>query len=108
MNDIRILMPVVNANPHLFIVTHWLARILLPLPNSLLVDAQIGAKKTYLSKRAQTRQNTAADPGRVLPLRRRKDLYPHVLDRELLHLGEQTVAEALCERAASRKHNVGV
>lgn len=65
-------------------------------------------RMTDLSKRAQPRQNAAADPGRVLALGWRKDLYPHVLDGDALHLGQQAVAEALGQGAAAGQHNVGV
>ena len=64
--------------------------------------------KTYLSERAQPGKNTSSNPRRVLPLRWRKDLYPHVLDRQLLQLRQQPVAEALGQRAAARQHNVAV
>lgn len=69
---------------------------------------KIKEQKTYLSKSAQPSQNTTANPSRVLSLWRRKNLYPHVLDGQPLHLSQQTVAKALGERAAARKHNVGV
>ena len=99
-------MPVVNADPHLFAssVSH---------KNSLKAHAaqreglQAGFS-THLPKCAQTSQDTAADPGRVLPLGRRKNLYAHVLDGQPLHLSQQAVAKALGERAAAGKHNVGV
>lgn len=113
MNDIRILVPVVNANPHLLNITYWLAHITQTttyssMPRSCHPKNRDQKNKTYLSKRAQPRQNTATDPSRVLPLRRRKDLYAHVFDGQLLHLGEQTIAKTLRERAAARKHNVRV
>mgnify|MGYP007135351059 CR=1 FL=1 len=64
--------------------------------------------KTDLPECAQTSQNATADPGRVLALGRRKNLYPHVLDGHALHLAQQTVTEALGQCAATRQHNVGV
>lgn len=70
---------------------------------------ETGEKKiTYLPKRAQPCQNTPSNPGRVLALGRRKDLYPHILDGDTLHLGQQAVAKALGQGAAAREHNVGV
>lgn len=56
---------------------------------------------THLPKRAQPGQDTAADPRRVLPLRRRKDLYPHVLDSQPLYLRQKTVTKALGKRATA-------
>lgn len=64
------------------------------------------ARTTYLPKRAQPRQNTAPNPRRVLPLWRREDLDPHILDGEALHLEEQAVTEPLGHRGAAREHNV--
>lgn len=64
------------------------------------------ARTAYLPKRAQSRQNTTSNPRRVLPLRRRKDLDPHILDGESLHFVEQTVTETLGHRGAARKHNI--
>jgi hypothetical protein len=56
---------------------------------------------TNLSKGAETRKNTASNPSRVLSFRGRKDLYPHVLDRKPLHLGQQPVSETFGQGAAS-------
>lgn len=64
------------------------------------------ARTTYLPKRAQPRQNTAPNPRGVLPLRRRKDLDPHILDGEALHLKEQAVTEPLGHRGAAREYDV--
>lgn len=96
MDDIRVLVPVVDAHPHLsrLSVCHF-------------VDPS-GGQKTHLSESAETSQDTSSDPCRVLALRRRKDLYPHVLDGQPLQFREQTVTEALGQRAASREHNVAV
>jgi hypothetical protein len=74
VDNVRILMPVVNAHPHLSHVSH------------LSLNSQPRTRTTYLPKRAQPRQNTAPNPRRVLPLRRREDLDPHILDGEALHL----------------------
>lgn len=69
--DIRILVPIINTNPHLhikdqqaFLITHLLRQ---------------GAS-TYLSERAEPCQDTASDPCRVLALWWRKDLDTHILD----------------------------
>lgn len=61
---------------------------------------------TYLSKRAQSRQNAPPNPRRVLPLGRRKNLNPHILHRQLLHLVQQSVSEPLRQCAAARQHDV--
>lgn len=55
----------------------------------------------YLSEGTQTGQNAASDPCRVLALRRRKDLYPHILDGQSLQLRQETITEALGECATT-------
>jgi hypothetical protein len=97
VDDIRILVPVVDAHPHLLFRT-----VSVTWPNHQ------DTSRTDLSKRAEPRQNAPANPGRVLALGRRKDLYPHVLDRDTLHLGQQPVTEALGQGAAAREDDVGV
>jgi hypothetical protein len=87
VNDIGVLVPVVNAHPHLLVVS-----------SSSQFECE---DPTNLSECTQPRQDAAANPCRVLPLRRCKDLYPHVLDRQLLQLREQSITEALGESAAS-------
>ena len=94
VDNVRILMPVVNAHPHLPHVSH----------HSL--NPQTKTRTTYLPKRAQPRQNTASNPRRVLPLRRREDLGPHILDGEALHLEQKTITEPLGHRSTTREHNV--
>lgn len=63
-------------------------------------------KTTYLPKRAQSSQNAASNPSTVLPLRRRKDLDPHILNRESLHLVQQSIAESLSQGAPTRQDNI--
>ena len=77
VDDIRILVPVVDTDPHLY----------LPLADSSkFPDPEIGKMdKTYLSKSAQPSQNTASNPSRIFPLRWRKDLDPHILHSQPLH-----------------------
>ena len=43
---------------------------------------------TYLAECTQTGQNAASDPSRVLALRRRKDLDPHILHGQLLDFAQ--------------------
>ncbi len=66
------------------------------------------AAATNLSEGAQSRENTASDPGGVLPLGRREDLDPHVLDGHLPDLVEEPVAEALGQRSAAGQDDVGI
>lgn len=62
----------------------------------------------YLAERAQSSQNTTANPSRVFALRRRKDLYPHVLHRQPLQLCQEAITESLRKGAAARKYDVAV
>lgn len=94
VDNVRILMPVVNAHPHLSHVSYR------------SFNPKTQARTTYLPKRAQPRQNTASNPRRVLPLRRCKDLDPHILDSETLHLEQKTITEPLGHRGAARENNV--
>lgn len=64
--------------------------------------------ETCLAEGTQTSQDTSSDPRRVLPLRRRKDLYPHVFDGEFLYLGQESVAKAPSQGAAARKDDVAI
>lgn len=97
MNDVRVLVPVINAHPH--------------LPKESVFDAccMTGQRRAaHLSKCAQTRQDTASYPGRVFTFRRCKDLDPHVLHGKLLDLRKQSVSKALGEGAASGEHDIRV
>jgi hypothetical protein len=62
----------------------------------------------HLFECAQARQNAAARPRGVYPLRRRQNLDAHVLYRQPLHLVEQSVSEALGQRGTAGEHNVAV
>ena len=76
VDDIWILMPVVDAYPHLF-------RTLISYIQKKEEEREgEGGKegKTYLPKCTQPSQNTASNPSRIFPLRRRKYLDPHILN----------------------------
>lgn len=62
----------------------------------------------HLFERAEPRKNAAASPRGVYSLRRCQNLDAHVLDRQPLHLVEQPVTKAFCQRGASGEHNVAV
>lgn len=96
-------MPVIDTDPHLSNCKHQPKR-----PEADPKATRPQKQTTNLPERAQSSQDTATNPGRVLPLRRREDLYPHVLDGQPLHLMQEPVAEALRERGAAREHDVGV
>jgi hypothetical protein len=65
-------------------------------------------RETYLLERAEAREDAAAGPRGVYALRWCKNLDPHVLHRQSLHLVEQSVTEALCQCGTAREHNVAV
>ena len=62
---------------------------------------------TRLSKCTQPRQDAPADPGAVLPFRRRKDLDARLLDGEVLELVQQPVGKGLGQGGAAGEHDVG-
>lgn len=74
--DFWVFMPVVDIYPHLFV---WLAR-----PRH--VEEVVGALVADLSECTQTCQNASSYPRAILSFRWRKDLNPHVLDRQSLYL----------------------
>ena len=55
----------------------------------------------HLLERVQGGQNAAADPCGIEPLLRRRDPYLYIFGSELLHLGQQAVAEALEQRGTA-------
>jgi hypothetical protein len=65
-------------------------------------------RAAYLLERAQAREDAAAGPRGVYALRWCKNLDPHVLHRQSLHLVEQSVAESLCQCGTAREHDVAV
>lgn len=67
MDDIGVLVPVVNIDPHLrFYVS--------------IFTIGLQGYKHYFSESTQSSEDAPADPGTVFPLRRCKNLYSHVFD----------------------------
>jgi hypothetical protein len=64
VDDVWVFVPVVDTDQHL---------------GSVSMMARVSDERAYLSERGQPGQDAAPYPGGVLPLRRRKDLDPHVL-----------------------------
>ena len=62
----------------------------------------------HLLESTQARKNAATRPRSVYPLGRGQNLDAHVLYRQSLHLVEQSVAKALCQRGPSREHDVTI
>ncbi len=104
VDNVRVLVPVVDADPHLSPGGSW------EVSKTTSGAGERARQKDipHLSKRAQPRQNAPADPRRVLALGRGKDLDAHVFDRDALDFRQQAVAEALGQRAAAGEHDVGV
>lgn len=64
VDDVWVFVPVVDTDQHL---------------GSVSMTPRVSDERAYLSECGQPGQDAAPDPGGVLPLRRRKDLDPHVL-----------------------------
>lgn len=76
VNDVRIFMPLIDIHPHLFIVLACLHNF---THAELPVD---------LSECAQTRKDTSPNPRAVFSFWWCKDLDPHILHCQSLHLME--------------------
>ena len=74
MNNIGILMILLHAHPHLYLVS-----------SSITLE---GSNQANLSKCTQSRKNTATNPSSVFPLWRSKDFDAHVFDSKPLHFGQ--------------------
>jgi hypothetical protein len=93
VDDVRVLLPFILFDPHL---------------QSVSAPRHMNHEIPHLLECTQTRKNAAACPRGVDSFRGCQDLDAHVLDRQPLHLVEQSVAEAFRQRGASGKHNVAV
>ena len=102
MDNVRILLPVADADPHL---SHHVSasQTTTQPPHDTHMERD---HSTDLPERTQPRQNTPPNPGTILALRRRPDLDPHVLDGQSLDLVQKSVAEALGQRRAAGEDDV--
>lgn len=78
MYDFWVFMPVVDIHPHLCAIVS--------ASTAQYGSKVVGALVADLSECTQTCQNAPAYPRAILSFRWRKDLNPHVLDRQSLYL----------------------